>query len=429
MGILSPKAADSILNSNAPINIWHGAVRSSKTINSIIAWLQFIGESPHYEFLMNGKTWETLHRNVLRTMFSMLDAGNQDYTYKQGSHIEIEDKIIWTIGFNDEKATDKVRGMTVGGWYSDETVTAPKSTVEMMINRCSLEDSRIFWTMNPDSPYHYIYTDFITDKTKLNSGDVKVWHFTLDDNPNLPSTYVERMKRMYAPDSVHYKRNILGLWVIAEGVIYSRFVESQNTFPHQPYPDYDYYVLSTDYGVSSVTVFGLFGIIRSPNGNQYHLLREWYYDAAISGREKTDSELINEAIKLLPPHQPIDAFYIPHDAASLRAEARTRHHHGHRLPVRTYTPNVLNDIREIQTLIYEERFKIHKSCENSIMQAQTYSWDPKAQERGEDKPLKQNDHCPDMWRGAILGTRHIGTGNLNQDGPKTPYKSELKLPY
>ena len=40
---------------------------------------------------------------------------------------------------------------------------------------------------------------------------------------------------------------------------------------------------------------------------------------------------------------------------------------------------------------------------------QTYAWDPKAQSRGEDKPLKVNDHCPDMWRAAILGTRSLTT--------------------
>ncbi len=50
-------------------------------------------------------------------------------------------------------------------------------------------------------------------------------------------------------------------------------------------------------------------------------------------------------------------------------------------------------------------FLIHESCKNSISQIQSYAWDRRAQERGEDKPLKINDHCPDMWRGAILGSR------------------------
>lgn len=78
------------------------------------------------------------------------------------------------------------------------------------------------------------------------------------------------------------------------------------------------------------------------------------------------------------------------------------------MTIKTYTPNTYGDIEVIQNLIGERRFKIHESCTHSIIQAQTYSWDKKAQQRGEDTPLKVNDHCPDMWRGGILGPRNTG---------------------
>jgi hypothetical protein len=35
----------------------------------------------------------------------------------------------------------------------------------------------------------------------------------------------------------------------------------------------------------------------------------------------------------------------------------------------------------------------------------SYTWDPKAQERGEDKPMKTNDHGPDALRYLVRGTR------------------------
>lgn len=73
--------------------------------------------------------------------------------------------------------------------------------------------------------------------------------------------------------------------------------------------------------------------------------------------------------------------------------------------VTTYTPDVYNDIQTIADLFKNERFFIHENCVNSISQVQTYSWDIKAQQKGEDKPLKIDDHCPDMWRGGILGHR------------------------
>ena len=77
------------------------------------------------------------------------------------------------------------------------------------------------------------------------------------------------------------------------------------------------------------------------------------------------------------------------------------------MQVETYAPNTYEDITAIQNLIANRKFKIHVSCVNRISQAQSYAWDTRAQQRGEDKPLKIDDHCPDMWRGGIFGPRMI----------------------
>lgn len=408
-GEFSEKGLDSIDNSNAFINSWDGAVRSSKTINSTVAWLGFMGSSPHDEFMMSGRTRDTLYRNVLFNMFKMIE-DYCDYNYKKVDGIlEIDDKTIWLVGFSNEAVEDKIRGMTLGGWYADETNTYPKTAVESALDRLSLEDARAFWTMNPDNPYHYIYVDYLTNRLLLDNGDLKRWHFTLDDNPNLSSKYKEQLKRRYSTNDVQYKRKILGLWVIAEGIIYDRFIESQHTFQEAPYKDYDYYVLSTDYGPGNVSVIGFFGIKRTMQGNEYHLLDEFYYDVAQhNGTQLDDRELAEEGMKLVG-NRDLHAFYTPHDASSLRAVLAKMHHKGRRVPYRTYMPNTLEDINQIKPLILDNRFKISQNCKNSISQMQTYAWDPKATRVGEDRPLKINDHCPDMWRAALLGTRNLAT--------------------
>ena len=183
-GRFSPKSIDFIENSDAFINIAHGAVRSSKSISCDVRWLNFLGESENNEFLMTGKTWKTLERNIINPIIEILE-GNVPYKYdKWEGTLEIEDNICWLMGLNDEGVTDRIKGMTVGGWYADEITTAPKSSVEMAVTRCSLEGSKIFWSTNPDSPYHPIYVDYVNNKDLLQQGIVKVFHFTLDDNPN-----------------------------------------------------------------------------------------------------------------------------------------------------------------------------------------------------------------------------------------------------
>ena len=404
LGAFSYKAQSFIYDSDAFINIAHGSVRSGKTIAATFKFLIFVLKSNYYEFMISGKTRDTIERNVVRDLIRMID-GNIPYKYRKfDNYIEIMDKKIWLIGFSDEGATEKVRGMTVGGWYADEITSASKSTVEMAITRCSIDGAKMFWTMNPESPYHYIYTDYITNTELINEGTVKVWHFTLEDNLHLSQHYIDELKRVNRKSQVNYKRNILGEWVIAEGAIYDMFDTTKHVY--DGIVDVDEINICCDYGVSTVTTFGVMGIKKDLHkGNDYYLMEETYYDAQERGIAQSDSDRVNDIIRLQNKYglDRRSTLYLPHDAASLKAQARKDKRI--RMKVRTYAPDTFKDINTIQDLINREKFHIHKSCKNSIKQAQTYSWDIKAQQRGEDKPLKIDDHCCDMWRGGILGPR------------------------
>ena len=406
LGAFSLKAQSFLYESDAFINIAHGSVRSGKTIVATFRFLLFVLESPYYEFMISGKTRDTIERNVIRDLIRMID-GRIPYKYRKfDNYIEIAGNKIWLIGFSDEGATEKVRGMTVGGWYADELTSASKSTVEMAITRCSVDGAQMFWTMNPESPYHFIYTDYITNQELLDSGTVKTWHFTLEDNLHLSKRYIEELKRVNRKSQVNYKRNILGQWVIAEGVIYDSFDERIHVFHDDLTETFDEINICCDYGVSTVTTFGVMGIVKdTKQGNRYYLQEETYYDATQKGVTQSDSDRVNDILRLQNKYglDRKSTLFLPHDAASLKAQCRKDKRI--RMKVRTYAPDTYKDINRIQDLFNTERFFIHESCKNSITQAQTYCWDTRAQQRGEDKPLKVDDHCPDMWRGGLFGSR------------------------
>jgi len=403
-GAFSDKARDFIYNSDAFINIAHGSVRSGKTIAATWRFLSHIALTDYDEFMISGKTRDTIERNVIRDLIRMID-GAMDYKYRKfDNYLEIEGKKIWLIGFSDEGATEKVRGMTVGGWYADELTSASKSTVEMAITRCSVDGAKMFWTMNPESPYHFIYTDYITNTDLLEAGTVKAWHFNLEDNLHLSPKYVEELKRVNRKSKVNYKRNILGQWVIAEGIIYDQFDEDVHVY--DDHVSVDEINICCDYGVSTVTTFGVMGIKKDiKNGNDYYLMEETYYDATVKGVAQSDTDRVEDILRLQDKYNlgRKNTIYLPHDAASLKAQCKKDKRV--KMKVRTYAPDTFRDINQIQDLINDNRFHIHKSCRNSITQAQTYCWDTKAQQRGMDKPLKVDDHCPDMWRGGIFGPR------------------------
>ena len=64
-GRFSDYAVRSIALSDARLNIWDGAVRSGKTVSSLLAWLYFVTNAPPGPLLMAGKTVTTLKRNIL----------------------------------------------------------------------------------------------------------------------------------------------------------------------------------------------------------------------------------------------------------------------------------------------------------------------------------------------------------------------------
>lgn len=64
--------------------------------------------------------------------------------------------------------------------------------------------------------------------------------------------------------------------------------------------------------------------------------------------------------------------------------------------------------REKDILLNLEKIVFASSCKETIKEFASYIWDEKALERGEDKPVKQFDHCCDAVRylcSTIIGRK------------------------
>lgn len=316
--------------SNSFLNIAYGAVRSGKTIVATYRFLKFILNSSENKFLICGKSRDTIWRNVLYDFTKILDIYNIQYVYNYiNGQLIFEDNIIFIIGLNDEKATDKLKGLTVAGALLDEATTVPRSSFDMLLTRCSLPDSKIFCTTNPDSPYHWLYTDYI-DNSSLDEKYIKCWKFLIEDNPNLSEKYIETMKQLNSHSSAHYKRYILGEWVAAEGRIYEGFTEENIIKVNDLPDDFDRVDVGCDYGVSAPNCFLLVGVKFYEEGNKYYVLDEVYFDPERKGYSQTDSERVDDVLQLLDDYGLLNSqdrksvIYIPHDAASLKEELYRR---------------------------------------------------------------------------------------------------------
>ncbi|CEP67869.1 Bacteriophage terminase, large subunit [Moorella glycerini] len=361
-----------------------GSIRSGKTISMIDSFITWsLHTFSNQNFILAGKSMGALKRNVLRPMFQILATKGIPYRYHRSEHyIEIGTNTYYCFGANNEASQDVLQGLTAAGALADEVALFPESFVEQMIGRCSVEGSKIWMNCNPEGPYHYIKQDYI-DKAKEKR--ILYLHFTLDDNPALSPKIKERYKRLFS--GLWYKRMILGLWVLAEGVIYDMWDENLHLIDcpqkHQEYG------VAIDYATATVMTFGLYGI----TGDKVYLLKEYYWDAKKTGRQKTDSEFAEDFKKFLGDIVP-RFIYLDPSAASFKAELRKKGF----TQVRDADNDVINGIRLVANFLSTGRFFVDKSCKATVQEFGSYVWDPKAQERGEDKPLKQNDHAMDRNR-------------------------------
>jgi len=386
------KQRRSIAEAEARLNIWHGSVRSGKTVASVIRWLDFVARGPEGNLLMVGKTERTLKRNVLDLIAEIV--GEDSFRLVQGSgECHIFGRRIYLAGANDERSETKIRGLTLAGAYGDELSTWPESFFNMLLSRLSVEGARLFGSTNPDNPFHWLKENYLDREGEL---DLRAFHFGIDDNPALSPDFVQALKAEYS--GVWHQRFIEGQWVLAEGLVYSMFDRQAHVVKELPKMRETW--IGVDYGTSNPTAFLLVGL--GVDGRLY-VMDEYYHAGTDMSGSKTDSEYSRDMETWLGEHLPRWIFVDP-SAKSFRTQLyRDRK----RCPVfgnvAKADNEVLDGIRKVSSLLGVRRLLVHERCVNTIKEFGLYSWDARAQEKGQDKPLPGSDHAMDALR-YVVGT-------------------------
>lgn len=203
-----------------------GAVRSGKTISMAPSFINWAMERyEDQDFAMCGKTISSLRRNVIKTLKrQLLSLGYQVVDKRSENLLEItidgKTNYFYLFGGKDEASQDLIQGITLAGVYFDEVALMPQSFVSQAEARCSVEGAKYWYNCNPRNPTHYFYTEYIENK-RYKEKNLLYLHFLMDDNLTLSEKVKEKYKRMF--EGVFYQRNILGMWVTAEGKIYKSF--------------------------------------------------------------------------------------------------------------------------------------------------------------------------------------------------------------
>jgi len=372
--------------------ICDGSVRAGKTICMSFSYVVWATESFNSEqFGLSGKTIGALRRNVIGPLKRMLASRGYRIDDNRSENIltitrGLTSNRFFLFGGRDESSQDLIAGITLAGMFFDEVALMPKSFVDQATARCSVDRAKLWFNCNPAGPYHWFKLEWLD---QLERKQALHLHFTMNDNLSLSERVRERYRRMYS--GIFYQRYILGLWVMAEGVIFSKFKDAIHKKPRDWFPTtFDRKFICIDYGANNPTTFLKYGV----KGSVYYELEEYYHDIRRAG-EKTNAEYADDLQAFLDGDEGV-IFIDPSAKAFIIELSKRGVSH-----IRAAVNSVLDGIQTVSNRFQSNELFICADNNNSLMELVSYVWDEKAAQRGEDKPIKQNDHTCDARRYGI----------------------------
>lgn len=390
--------------------ILDGAIRSGKTSIGALSFVFWAMDSfDGQTFALCGKTIQSLRRNVIRQLKTMLISRGYGVEEKRSENYmlvrrgEIENSFYF-FGGKDESSQDLIQGITLAGIFLDEVALMPESFVNQATGRCSVEGRKFWFNCNPEGPDHFFNQEWILKKTEKNL--IRI-HFEMRDNPSLSEEIMKQYETMY--HGVFHDRFILGLWVVAAGLIFRYFAEDDS-----PYLFEDEEITEWVNQKPVIRPFSklIIGIDFGGNGSKTTYALSGYVDGyrKIMVLEE-DSLPVTENIDAKDICDKFIAFYkycikkygrvdwiFPDSASptminSIRNAAKTAGLHWQN--IRGCRKNEVSERpKTVDMLLNTGRLKINKRCTNIRKAIGAIRWDEKHPDRPEDK---NTGNINDWW--------------------------------
>lgn len=384
----------------ATISVAEGAVRAGKTVDNVAMFAKMLELGVQDRIhLASGSTSANAKLNIgdcngfgLEYIFRgrckwSKFKGNECLRIKTANR----EYIVIFVGGSKADSFKKIRGNSYGMWIATEINLHHDSFIKDAFNRqLASKTRRVFWDLNPSSPANFIYKDYI-DKFEETYGErYNYEHFTIRDNASITEDRIRDIESQYDKNSVWYRRDILGERCNAEGLVYPMFNKDIHVVRKDAVQTEGDYYVSSDYGIQNATVFLLWQ--KEVGSKRWICLNEYYYSGRDNHYQKTVSEHVKGLIQMLNGIEP-RAIIVDPSASALITEIRRKGYH-----VRRADNDVKEGIDDVSTMLANQLLAFCDCCVNTIGEFGIYSWDEKASERGEDAPLKENDHAMDATR-------------------------------
>lgn len=391
-----------------------GAVRSGKSFVDVAYTIpQNIRErlgKPGLVVIL-GNTKGTLQRNIIVPMQELFGTKCvSDIRADNTAQIFGED--CYCLGADNIRHVNRIRGASIKYGYGDEIGTYNPGVFDMLKSRLDKPYSRFDGTCNPDNPSHWVKTFLDSD------ADIFRQDYTIDDNPMLPAAFREALKKEYA-GTVLYDRYILGLWVAAEGAIYTPFAnDPQKHIIREEPRNISAAYIGIDFGGNgSAHAFACIGFTY--RFRQMILLDEWFHKGELTPQQ-LEAAYIEFANRNRRRYPVMEAYADNAETTLIRGlqEAATA---ANTISVwKCAKKPIIDRINTEIRLFASGRFKIMEHCSHAIGAYASAVWD--AKQTGKDVRLDNGSYELDILDATEYAFEHEISALIDTDIWGTDYE-------
>ena len=368
-----------------------GAIRSGKTIDHCIIAAAYLEDTPDKFHLASGSTIGNAKLNIgvcngfgLENIFRGRCRWGK---FKDNEALFVDtrtgEKVVVFAGGAKADAYKRILGNSYGLWIATEinehydSNDSRTSFIKVASGRqIAAQKPFTLWDLNPCNPRAGIYEDYI-DKYKRDglAGGYLYEHFTIKDNATITPERLREIESQYNPETVWYRRDILGERAVAEGLIYQQFADQPERFCVDDVPGYiTRAVIGVDFGGgTSAHAFSCVGYFN----NSVVVLDEYREKEALNP-SKLEAQFCDFVRRCQSRWLVTDAWCDSAEQTLINGLRVAAARNGIGINIGNALKKPINDrIRAVCLLMGSGRFYVNNACKWTIDALKTAIWDGK----------------------------------------------------
>ena len=384
-------------------------LQSGKTTLGAFWVLKKIQEFPDKPGIIVSPSYKVMEHATLAKLFDIMPPARGWYKEKKGE-IHVPSGPIIYIRSADNPLM--IEGISPSWWWLDEGGMTTRLTWTVLRGRVSFTGGQGLITTTPYN-MGWLFQEFFQPWKDKQDEELSFFTWKSIDNPYFSKKFYEEEQKRLPPQE--FARRYEGEFKKMVGLVWDLPPEAII----DPIPGLaqkaETRVIGVDWGFTNPAAV----VVCYLYDGTWYIVDEW------KRAGQTTSEIIQVIKNKVAEHRAQRVFADPAEPDRIEECKRSG------IPIYEGNRDVLGGISFIQTLIFEGRFKVYKTCEKTLLELSMYHYaePPENEREPREEPVKFNDHICDAIKYAV----HTAGGSRFKFGGASellkPYYGKTAMPF